>query len=116
MLSGNRAIGLISFCVEYITFMFILKKKVGIIVYMPCIQAALKESIKNLAEILLREVKLLLDITQILKIRSNLQFLSATLKTFWELGSQVPALFPPLAACLACRKDNEGQNQPHTLR
>jgi hypothetical protein len=43
-----------------------------------------------------RGVKLLLDITQILEISSNLKFLSATLKTFWELGSQVPTLFPPL--------------------
>ena len=64
--------------------------------YMPCIQAGLEEIITNLAEILLREVKLLLDIAKITEIRSNLQFLSATLKTFWELGSQVPALFPPL--------------------
>ena len=71
---------------------------------MPCIQAGLKEIIKNLAEILLREVKLLLDITQILEICSNLQFLSATLKTFWELGSQVPALFPPLTHTLLSPK------------
>ena len=56
----------------------------------------MKENIKRMTEILLREFKLHLHITQILKIGSNLQFFSATLKTFWELGSQVPALFPPL--------------------
>ena len=47
-------------------------------------------------EILLREVKLLFNMTQILEITSNFKFMSANLKTFWELGSQVPALFPPL--------------------